>query len=119
MKKYLAVLLVLLLGCDSRVPQEVCSANVIWQSPVLRAGGEPFLPEDIEKFTIYVAIAPGRLQQDLVLVSDIDSGAITHRIQVVPTNSYIYMTVTDIDGVTSGLSPEWFYDCIVGTPIGN
>lgn len=121
MKRYLSALLVLLLGCDSGVtPPQTCPVNIIWESSMLRLGGEPLLSKDVEKFTIYIAIAPGQFQQDLVSVSDItDSSATMHRIEVVPVNSYIYMTVTDIDGLTSGLSSEWFWDCIIGVEIGN
>lgn len=131
MKNYLAIFLVLLWGCglDDAPPPPgvdppptpvVCSASIGWESSFLREGGFPLLPEEIEKFTIYVAIAPGQLQEDLLLVADITDGNETmHRIDVVPVNSYIYMTVTDKDGATSGFSGEWFWDCVVGVLVVN
>ena len=130
MKRYLSILFVFLLGCDSGTPQlsdsypepplQTCPVNVIWEAPTLLLGDEPLSIEDIERFTIYVATSPGKLQRDLVLVSDIiDSSAIMHRIDAVPVNSYIYMTVTDTDGRISPLSVEWFWDCVVGVQVGD
>ena len=131
MKRYLSILFVFLLGCDSGStpqqpdwypdpPSQTCLVRVIWESPSLRYGGEPLLPEEIQKFTIYVAMAPGQLQDDLVLVSDItDPSATMHVIDAVPVNSYIYMTATDTDNLTSPLSDEWFWNCVIGVKVGD
>lgn len=121
MKKWALILaLSLLWGCDESAtpPPQTCSATVFWQSPVLLEDGRPFLLEDIEKFTIYVADAVGQQQFNLLFVFDVNNPtAMTHRINGLPKQSYIYMTVTATDGHTSAFSQEWSWNCVVGRPV--
>lgn len=85
---------------------------------MLNQNGHPFLLEDIEKFTIYVAEAAGQRQFDLLFVFDLNNSMVmTHRIHNLPKQSYIYMTVTGLDGHTSAFSPEWSWDWVIGAPI--
>ncbi len=125
MKKIFALWLIILVGCESSAPPDdpddpvqTCAATIVWEAPSLRQGGLPFLLEDIERFTIYVSEAVGQLEFDLLLVLDVTNPmATTHRIENLPEQSYIYMTVTDTDGVVSPFSSEWSWDCITGEPV--
>lgn len=128
MKKWLWIPIVLL-GCDgggSTPPPEpppeppplpeFCGANVIWEAPVARYGGVPISLEELEKYTIYVGEQPGKSESDLILIVDVtDRYANTFYVEGFPyRDSYIYMTVTDIEGRTSPHSFEWVWDCVTG-----
>lgn len=107
MKKWIVVLSLLLFGYDAGVAAPAsCDLLIEWEAPTTRLDGT-FLPiEELEKYTIYVSRNKSTDDKMLIRVEDVLDVTLTswYLLDVGNGRIYIYMTVTDIYGVSSAYS---------------
>lgn len=89
-------------GGNPSPPSVSCSATIVWEPPTERTSGQPLTLEELEKYTVYVSLRDSVEDQYIQQVIDVDINLITLEVRDLgPGPHWFYMTVTDLDGITS------------------
>ncbi len=120
MKTSFLIFMLLLVGCSGdkanypKPPIIVsCEAGIEWSAPGFRMDGSDLLPEDIEKFTIYVSEDPDPQAQMISLVIEVDDpAAVSWTIYDLGLREHwFWVTVTETGGLESAPSNVEGKDC--------
>jgi len=106
MKKWIVVLALLLFQDAGSQGSASCDIEVTWERPYTRLDGSILPLEEIEKYTIYVNLNKSTEEKSLVRIEDILDAELSSWIltDIHKGRVYIYMTATDIYGISSAYS---------------